>query len=223
MGEMKILPEDVAFVYGDADIMTEEGRSLSGGFIALHRRFDTLPSGDIFVELVRGNWIPADATLIRRSCLEAVGGYNDTMRHEDYDLWLRLALRYRVAMTSAINTRVRLVRRSLSRGNGKAVVEEYTGMFFRVLGRRPEADPIIRRQIVDHLEELYRLAHPRRHEHMRRYLRAHRSAYVRYLYACSRCGLSYQTADRLRQALVRCAQAVRRITGRPANREAVSA
>ncbi len=220
--EMEQQPQDVALLYGDAQTMTEEGEMLPGRFTALHRRFEVLPAGDIFLELARGNWIPATATLIRRSCLDAVGGYDEAMCHEDYDLWLRLAHRYRAAVTPVIGTRVRLVRRSLSRGNGRAAVEHYTRMFFKVLGWRPEADPIIRKQLVDHIEVLYKINHPRRHEHMHRYLQASPSWYMRYLYICSRCGLSFRAADRLRRLVVGVVHAARWAMGRSAKQKALA-
>lgn len=48
--------------------------------------------GTITVEaLVRGNFIPAAATLIRRSCLLGAGAFDETLRlAEDWDLWIRL-------------------------------------------------------------------------------------------------------------------------------------
>jgi len=55
------------------------------------------PSGDAFADLLRGNFLFPAVTLIRRSCLDAVGAFDEalTLRGvEDYDLWLRLAARY---------------------------------------------------------------------------------------------------------------------------------
>ncbi|MGH9797081.1 MAG: glycosyltransferase family 2 protein [Candidatus Polarisedimenticolia bacterium] len=48
--------------------------------------------GTISVEaLVRRNFIPAAATLIRRSCLLTAGAFDETLRlAEDWDLWIRL-------------------------------------------------------------------------------------------------------------------------------------
>lgn len=50
-------------------------------------------SGWLFAELLHGNFIPAIAPLIRRSALDAVGGFDEGLTAlEDWDLWLRLAL-----------------------------------------------------------------------------------------------------------------------------------
>jgi glycosyltransferase involved in cell wall biosynthesis len=53
------------------------------------------PSGDIFADLLRGNFLTPGVVLIRRSCLESVGGFNEDpalLVSEDYELWLRLAM-----------------------------------------------------------------------------------------------------------------------------------
>ncbi len=57
--------------------------------------------GDFFLKLFQGNFINTSAALIRRSCLEAIGGFNEDYRcFEDYDLFLRIAKRHHVAYVS---------------------------------------------------------------------------------------------------------------------------
>ncbi|MDP3704048.1 MAG: glycosyltransferase [Candidatus Omnitrophota bacterium] len=49
---------------------------------------------DTFEALLSHNFVPMSA-LVRRSCLEQIGGFDGTLaRAGDYDLWLRLAARY---------------------------------------------------------------------------------------------------------------------------------
>lgn len=56
------------------------------------RRIRRLPSGDLWTELLRGNFIPVHALLFRTAVLRAVGGFDPTYRRcEDYRLLLRLA------------------------------------------------------------------------------------------------------------------------------------
>jgi glycosyltransferase involved in cell wall biosynthesis len=50
-------------------------------------------SGDLFDALIENNFIPINAVLIRRRCLEAVGGCDPALGgYEDWDLFLRIAL-----------------------------------------------------------------------------------------------------------------------------------
>ena len=56
-------------------------------------------SGRILPRLMRGNVIILASVLVRRTCLDAVGAFEATLHAcEDWDLWLRLARRYPVAV-----------------------------------------------------------------------------------------------------------------------------
>jgi glycosyltransferase involved in cell wall biosynthesis len=53
------------------------------------------PSGDIFGDLLRGNFLAPPVVLIRRAWLDKVGHFDESAELravEDYDLWLRLAI-----------------------------------------------------------------------------------------------------------------------------------
>lgn len=77
--------------YSDAICIDAAGHPLPTPFISSHRSFDQLPSGDILAELLRGPFIPAMSTLIRRSALARAGHYDESLVYEDYDMWIRLA------------------------------------------------------------------------------------------------------------------------------------
>jgi glycosyltransferase involved in cell wall biosynthesis len=65
-------------------------------------------AGDVSPVLMRFNPIPNGSALIRRDAARAVGGYDPRYRYAtEYDLWLRLAERYRlVALDEKLCTRV---------------------------------------------------------------------------------------------------------------------
>jgi glycosyltransferase involved in cell wall biosynthesis len=78
--EMKGCP----FVHCRYLLMNEAGQYLN--------RIGLLPEGNIFGELLCRNFLWMSAPLIRRDCLEQVGGFDETLSTAaDYDLWLRLA------------------------------------------------------------------------------------------------------------------------------------
>jgi len=59
--------------------------------------------GWLFPELIRGNFIPAIAPLVRRSLIDAAGGFDESLTAlEDWDLWLRLALVAEARYTPAV-------------------------------------------------------------------------------------------------------------------------
>ncbi len=52
---------------------------------------DQMPEGDLFEPLLLDNFIVVSSTMVRRSLLQQVGGFNAPPGVEDWDLWLRLA------------------------------------------------------------------------------------------------------------------------------------
>jgi len=108
------LPENVAVVYSDAFVMDEKGDLVADRFIKRFGRRDGFPQGTVFSCLVEGNFIPAMATLVRRSSYEKVGPFDETLCYEDYDMWLRLAERFDFAFCEKIGTKYRVVSNSLS-------------------------------------------------------------------------------------------------------------
>jgi glycosyltransferase involved in cell wall biosynthesis len=55
------------------------------------------PSGDALPDLLRGNFLAPPVLLIRRSCLDSVGVFDERpefLAVEDYDLWLRIAAQF---------------------------------------------------------------------------------------------------------------------------------
>jgi hypothetical protein len=53
--------------------------------------------------LIEGNYLPAHSVLLRRACLDAVGGFDESMRaSEDWDMWLRLSARFAVIGIPAV-------------------------------------------------------------------------------------------------------------------------
>jgi cellulose synthase/poly-beta-1,6-N-acetylglucosamine synthase-like glycosyltransferase len=105
--------DEVAMVYSDASLMNLDGRPLPGKFIAKYRPDFDPPSGDIFNVLAAGNFIPAMSTMIRTQALHAVGGYDEELAYEDYDMWLRLAARYDIMFVEGLLARYRIVAGSL--------------------------------------------------------------------------------------------------------------
>lgn len=84
---------DAGLVYSNGHFFSAHPDAVTG------RVLDGLPtpSGDGFADLLRGNFLFPAVTLIRRSCLDVVGPFDEAPALcgvEDYDLWLRLAARF---------------------------------------------------------------------------------------------------------------------------------
>jgi glycosyltransferase involved in cell wall biosynthesis len=108
------LPESVAVLYGDATKIDEAGQPLGETFLEEHGRTPP-PSGSIASALIGGNFIPSLSTMVRRQALVDVGGWDEQLNYEDWDMWLRLALRHDFVGSPRINARYRVVRNSMAR------------------------------------------------------------------------------------------------------------
>lgn len=104
---------DVAAVYSDAYLLKEDSSPRYGWFIGRTRDFEELPSGDIYVTLLEGNFIPAMSLLIKRKCLEEIGYFDETLKYEDFDMWLRLSAKYKILLSDYVSVKYRLRSNSL--------------------------------------------------------------------------------------------------------------
>ena len=102
-------------VYSNAELTDETGRSLG-----LHHRPDVAghlhprpASGWVFAEVLARFFISAPTMLMRRSCLEALGGYDEALAYEDFDFWVRAAREWQFSYLDEITTRKRKHPRSL--------------------------------------------------------------------------------------------------------------
>ena len=78
---------DVGFSYTDVILHYESGKEV----VHIPKHW----GADIFNGLLWGNQLATDTVIVRRDCLQAVGGFNENFRTgEDWDLWLRLAARF---------------------------------------------------------------------------------------------------------------------------------
>lgn len=64
--------------------------------------------GDLYASLFQHNFVRTPATMVRKRCLEDLGGFNEFYHcFEDYDLWLRIAARHSIARLRRRSVRLR--------------------------------------------------------------------------------------------------------------------
>jgi len=91
---MESQPSQTGMLYSDAFQIGEHGESLPGMFIEAHRKLAAMPQGRVLNTLLEQNFIPAMTTLVRRSCYERLGFFDENLLWEDWDMWLRIARHY---------------------------------------------------------------------------------------------------------------------------------
>ena len=83
-------PPDVGLVYCSFWTEFRDGRRVIGG-----RRTER-PSGEVHLELLRGNFVALPTVMVRREALERVGRFDPALPcFEDWELFIRLAAHYR--------------------------------------------------------------------------------------------------------------------------------
>jgi glycosyltransferase involved in cell wall biosynthesis len=137
---------DTAAVYSDAWLIGLDGTRTGQLFSASYRFAGRqMPEGRIFRELCHGNWIPAPSVLLRTDLVRAVGAYDESLSFEDYDLWLRLAQRYRFALNPEPVVEYRLSATSATETFSSSVLMglDLTRSRVKNLGVDAEADEVI--------------------------------------------------------------------------------
>ncbi|HEX2854044.1 MAG TPA: glycosyltransferase [Opitutaceae bacterium] len=189
---MESQPEDVGVLYGDAYQIDENGARLPLRFNAAHRNLPVLPDGWVFDTLIEENFVPAMTTLVRRRCYEVVGGYDESLAFEDWDMWLRmsrsfqfrvwphLSAEYRILSTSMTRSRSVVVNRSAERVLLKCLQQGW--LKGRMLG-------VARRIEHDYARESYREKNPGRFRDAWNCFRRHPSPKNLVLLACCFSGV----------------------------------
>lgn len=103
-------------VYTNAHYINEQGDYLHPHFGAPPAKVphEQPPSGDLYARLLYGYLIAAPTMMIRRSLLEQLGGYDESLSYEDFDFWVRSARHWHYAYLPEVTTQIRLLASSLS-------------------------------------------------------------------------------------------------------------
>lgn len=108
---------EVGVVYSNCELIDEAGRPLG-----LHHRpngpggpLQPAPaSGWVFAEVLRRYFISTPTMMMRRACLQTLGGYDETLAYEDFDFWVRASREWQFLYLDEVTTRKRKHPRSMS-------------------------------------------------------------------------------------------------------------
>jgi glycosyltransferase involved in cell wall biosynthesis len=108
-------PESVAAVYSDMSMVDAEGWPYRRTYLDDQLDGAAPPHGDLFAQIMAGNFLPAPAVMLRRSAIAEVGGYDENLFVEDFDMWLRLSFRFHFTYLPGRLVRCRPLESSMSR------------------------------------------------------------------------------------------------------------
>jgi glycosyltransferase involved in cell wall biosynthesis len=79
--------------FSDAFMIDEEGRTT--GKHSDRFPSDTVPQGDVYTELIRRYFICGTSMMMTRTVLDEMGGFDESLAYEDFDLWIRSSRSFR--------------------------------------------------------------------------------------------------------------------------------
>ncbi len=105
---------NVGVHFSDAFIVDETGEMLT----THHRRnvdghiLEHIPTGDIYLHLIKKYFICPPTMMIKRDVLESLDGYDDSLKYEDFDFWIRSARRWEYVFNKTPLVKKRVVKNS---------------------------------------------------------------------------------------------------------------
>jgi glycosyltransferase involved in cell wall biosynthesis len=73
-----------------------------------------IPTGDVYKELISRYFVCAPTVMCRRSVLEALGGYDESLAFEDFDFWIRSSRLFKYCYSDQVLVKKRILPRSMS-------------------------------------------------------------------------------------------------------------
>jgi GT2 family glycosyltransferase len=150
-GFFSSLPEDVAFVYSDVRMLDPVDAVLEPSFLQHYLGPGVAPpEAAIFERLLRGNFLPGLGVMIRRSALDSIGGYDESLAYEDYDMWLRLAHAYAVRFFPGVVANYRVLPTSMSHSEAwkQKLATSTLSILSRWVGVEPSQDAWLARNLL---------------------------------------------------------------------------
>ena len=88
---------NVAIVYGDVALIDGTGKVFNDSiFREIEKGFGYVPSGKIYYDLLKYNFVPAVGVTMRTQAVKDAGGFDENLFFEDWDMWLRLSKNYEI-------------------------------------------------------------------------------------------------------------------------------
>lgn len=122
--------------YGETTVISDTGEVLQANRV---RRW----SGKVTEQLLKGNFVNFNTSLVRRSALERSGGFDEALRSgEDFDLWLRLSRHSKFYYTPQTWAKYRVTPGQISAdvwknlNANKAILERFIASNAAVLDKR---------------------------------------------------------------------------------------
>ena len=116
VGSLEQRGERYGVHFCDVELVDKDGKTIGTHFArdGQGRLIRPVEQGDLYKTLLEKYYIPAPAMMMRRSVLEALGGYDENLSYEDFDFWVRSSRHYKYAFSDKVLMRKYVLGHSLS-------------------------------------------------------------------------------------------------------------
>jgi glycosyltransferase involved in cell wall biosynthesis len=110
------LSDEYAVVFSNARYIDQAGKKLNYHYpVDQHGQSLTqVPSGDIYKKILEKYFICTPTMMMRKDALAELGGYDESLLFEDFDFWVRSAVKFKYHYQDAVLTKKRVVPASLA-------------------------------------------------------------------------------------------------------------
>lgn len=146
----KTLDDTYGVIFGDAEWVDKNQQHLY--FHSERFPHTSVPQGDIYQQLIEKYFICSPTMMFRRSVMESLNGYDESLTYEDFDFWIRSSREFRYAYDPRILVKKRKLSTSLSATQHK-IRNRHNPSTFRVcekiltLNKTTEEHKSLRRRI----------------------------------------------------------------------------
>lgn len=118
---------DYGVTFSDAEHMDEQGNKLR--FHSDKYPHSTIPSGDIYKDVINRYFICSPSMMFRRSVINYLDGYDESLAFEDFDFWVRASREFKFIYTPSVLLKKRSVSNSMSKKQFKRNGEQRWSTF----------------------------------------------------------------------------------------------
>ena len=99
--------------FSDAELIDEAGNHI--GFHSDRFPHGSIPEGDIYKDLIYRYFINSPTMMMRRTVLEELGGYDESLAYEDFDFWIRSSRECKYGYSADALVKKRMLKNSMSK------------------------------------------------------------------------------------------------------------
>jgi glycosyltransferase involved in cell wall biosynthesis len=113
----RLTSEETGVNFTDAELINERG--IRTGYHSDRFPHESIPQGNVYTEILFRYFINSPTMMIRRSVLEKLHGYDETLAYEDFDFWVRSSRDFNYCYTPEALVKKRILPDSLGKSQHK--------------------------------------------------------------------------------------------------------